>query len=106
MFSGFFVTVAMNPFDVVSTRMYNQKLGKTGVQYRNPFDCLYQTVKAEGLYGIYKGFLAHYLRLGPHTGAFSVACSYSVVLTRIVSPVLTMVFWEQLRQLYTRFVER
>ncbi|KAJ2127620.1 Mitochondrial oxaloacetate carrier protein [Coemansia sp. RSA 921] len=66
--TGFFVCLAMNPFDVVSTRMYNQKtVNGQGALYRNPFQCFYKTVASEGVLSLYKGFLAHYLRLGPHT---------------------------------------
>ncbi|KAJ2512418.1 Mitochondrial oxaloacetate carrier protein [Coemansia sp. RSA 1939] len=70
MVTGFFVCTVMNPFDVVSTRMYNQKAasaGHGGVLYKNPLQCFYKTVSTEGVFSLYKGFLAHYLRLGPHT---------------------------------------
>ncbi|KAJ2692811.1 Mitochondrial oxaloacetate carrier protein, partial [Coemansia spiralis] len=67
--TGLCVCVAMNPFDVVSTRMYNQKAapGGGGTLYRSTAHCLYRTVAAEGFLSLYKGFLAHFLRLGPHT---------------------------------------
>src|SRR5690606_17769117 len=91
--SGFMVVFAMNPFDVVSTRLYNEKLqvnnasqycphcpqGGKGVYHTGTFDCFFKTVRAEGLYGTYKGFWAHYFRAGPHT-------------------ILTFVFFEQLRR--------
>ncbi|KAJ2898840.1 Mitochondrial oxaloacetate carrier protein [Coemansia aciculifera] len=70
MVTGFFVCMVMNPFDVVSTRMYNQKsaaAGHGGALYKNPLQCFYKTVSTEGFFSLYKGFLAHYLRLGPHT---------------------------------------
>lgn len=75
MISGLVVTTIMNPFDVVSTRLYNQPQG-TERMYKGPLDCFAKTWRAEGLGGFYKGWLAHYTRLGPHT-------------------VLTLVFWEQ-----------
>ena len=83
--SGVFITLAMNPFDVMSTRLYNQpvKDGK-GLLYSNVFDCAKKIVTQEGPLGFYKGFLPHYLRLGPHT-------------------ILTFVFWEQLKQAATKF---
>lgn len=31
------------------------------------FDCLYKTVKTEGLLAIYKGYFAHLARILPHT---------------------------------------
>lgn len=49
--------------DTIMSRMYNQ----TGDLYKGVFDCLYKTVKAEGLFAIYKGFFAHLARILPHT---------------------------------------
>lgn len=63
--SGLMVCLGMNPFDVVTTRMYNQD--RRNPQYRSPIDCLAQTVRAEGFRGLYKGFSANYFRVGPHT---------------------------------------
>lgn len=76
---------AMNPFDVVSTRLYNQKViaGK-GVLYTSVADCFIQTVRTEGMVGLYKGWLANLGRLCPHT-------------------VLTFLFWEQFKQIADRF---
>lgn len=68
--TSLFVCAAMNPFDVVSTRMYNQPTasdGKVGQLYKNGLDCIVKTVRAEGFGALYKGFSAHYLRIGPHT---------------------------------------
>jgi len=66
--SSVLVVLAMNPCDVVSTRLYNQpvKNGK-GLLYTGPFNCLWKTVKSEGVKGLYKGTVSQYLRLGPHT---------------------------------------
>jgi solute carrier family 25 protein 34/35 len=61
--SGFGVCIVMNPWDVLMTRMYNQK----GNLYKNPFDCLVKTVSIEGPLALYKGFVPHLLRIGPHT---------------------------------------
>lgn len=61
--AGFFVAIAMNPADVVSTRLFQAKAGF----YAGPWDCFVRTVRAEGLRGLYKGFAAHYARIGPHT---------------------------------------
>lgn len=49
--------------DTIMSRMYNQ----TGNLYSGVFDCLYKTVKTEGLLAIYKGFFAHLARILPHT---------------------------------------
>jgi solute carrier family 25, member 34/35 len=43
--------------------MYNQ----TGNLYSGVFDCLFKTVRTEGILAIYKGFLAHLARILPHT---------------------------------------
>jgi len=86
MITGFIVCVAMNPFDAVLTRMYNQKsVNGRGVLYKNLVECMVKTTRVEGASGLFKGFLAHYLRLGPHT-------------------ILTFVFLEQARSaLYKYF---
>ncbi|KNC96803.1 uncharacterized protein SPPG_08005 [Spizellomyces punctatus DAOM BR117] len=81
--TSLFVCIAMNPFDVASTRMYNQRTaadGKHGALYKSGIDCLVKTAKVEGVAALYKGFTAHYLRVGPHT-------------------ILTFVFLEQLRKM-------
>lgn len=45
------------------SRLYNQ----SGNLYKGVFDCLYKTVKTEGIFAIYKGFFAHLARILPHT---------------------------------------
>lgn len=84
---GILVCSAMNPFDVVTTRMYNQPVdaitGK-GKLYRNMFNCFASTLKTEGIRGFYKGFTAHYFRIGPHT-------------------VLTFIFMERIKVLLLKF---
>ncbi|VVT58644.1 uncharacterized protein SAPINGB_P006312 [Magnusiomyces paraingens] len=61
--SGLGVCIVMNPWDVLMTRMYNQK----GNLYKNPIDCLIKTVSIEGPLALYKGFIPHLMRIGPHT---------------------------------------
>lgn len=61
--AGFGVAIVMNPFDVVLTRVYNQK----GDLYSGPVDCILKTVKTEGFFALYKGFVAQLLRNAPHT---------------------------------------
>ncbi|TIB62326.1 hypothetical protein E3P77_03857 [Wallemia ichthyophaga] len=71
--SGACVCLMMQPPDVALTRMYNQPTQKmengksVGQFYKNPIDCLYKTVKAEGVTGLYKGTSAQFLRIAPHT---------------------------------------
>ncbi|MCJ1371997.1 Mitochondrial oxaloacetate carrier protein [Loxospora ochrophaea] len=61
--SGFVVCCVMHPPDTIMSRMYNQ----TGNLYSGLFDCLFKTVKTEGLLAIYKGYFAHLARILPHT---------------------------------------
>lgn len=53
---------AVNPVDVVRTRVYNAPPGR----YANAVDAARQLVATEGPLAFYKGALTHYLRLGPH----------------------------------------
>jgi solute carrier family 25 protein 34/35 len=66
MLTGLLVTFAMNPFDVIMTRLYNQPVGADGIGrfYAGPSDCLFKTIRSEGLRGLMKGFTAHWLRVG------------------------------------------
>lgn len=61
--SGFVVCCVMHPPDTIMSRMYNQ----TGNLYSSAFDCLYRTVKTEGIMAMYKGYFAHLARILPHT---------------------------------------
>lgn len=76
--SGLLVTIVMNPLDVVRTRLWNQKIvaNHSGALYTGPIDCILKTVKSEGVFALYKGFLPHYFRLGPHTTLTLVSWSY------------------------------
>lgn len=71
--SGVCVLAMMQPADTALTRVYNQPTivrpdGKrVGALYKNPFDCLWKTLKTEGPLGWYKGTTAHFLRIAPHT---------------------------------------
>jgi len=71
--SGVCVCLVMQPADTALTRMYNQPTIRLpngrmqGTLYKNPIDCLWKTVQAEGIFGWYKGSTAHFLRIAPHT---------------------------------------
>lgn len=45
------------------SRLYNQN----GNLYSGVFDCLAKTIRTEGFFAIYKGFLPHLARILPHT---------------------------------------
>lgn len=61
--TGLGVGIVMNPWDVVLTRVYNQK----GNTYKGPIDCMFKTIKIEGIGALYKGFGAQLFRIAPHT---------------------------------------
>ncbi|KAI8813569.1 mitochondrial carrier domain-containing protein [Cladochytrium replicatum] len=67
--TSLFVCLIMNPFDVATARMYNQRAATDGkgVLYKNGFDCMVKTVQHDGVGTLYEGVVPHYLRIGPHT---------------------------------------
>ncbi|KAJ7999457.1 hypothetical protein DPEC_G00194630 [Dallia pectoralis] len=79
--SGVAVTISMTPFDVISTRLYNQPVDERhrGRLYLGFSDCLEKVCRTEGVLGLYKGMGPVFLRLCPHT-------------------VLSMLFWDLMRQ--------
>ncbi|MCO5574309.1 hypothetical protein L7F22_028092 [Adiantum nelumboides] len=68
MMSGLCATTLSCPADVIKTRIMNQAScrndGKPAV-YKNSFDCLTKTVRAEGIMALWKGFFPTWARLGP-----------------------------------------
>ena len=91
--TGLAVVGAMQPFDFAATRLVNSRtaaeraaapVGGTeaalaarrgsvaaaaatpSVSYTGPLDVIRQTVKAEGIRGVYRGAVANYLRFGPY----------------------------------------
>lgn len=87
-FGGFVQTIMMNPFDVVSTRLYNQGVDANGrgLLYNGLTDCFIKVFKSEGVYGFYKGVVANYMRLAPH-GIF------------------TLLFWDLLKELKAKYID-
>uniref|UniRef100_A0A8C6A6L1 Solute carrier family 25 member 34 n=1 Tax=Marmota marmota marmota TaxID=9994 RepID=A0A8C6A6L1_MARMA len=85
MISSVAVAAVMTPFDVVSTRLYNQPVDGAGrgQLYGGLADCLVKICQQEGPLALYKGLGPAYLRLGPHT-------------------ILSMLFWDELRKLARR----
>ncbi|XP_060528398.1 solute carrier family 25 member 35-like [Cylas formicarius] len=86
MVGGVSLTIAMTPFDLILTRLYNQPTDEKGkgLLYRNYGDCIVRIYKTEGILAFYKGIGPMYLRLGPHT-------------------VLCLVFWDILKNVYDKY---
>jgi len=61
-----FVTYKVFAIFAVKTRVMNQPTNKdgTGLYYKNSLDCLQKTVKNEGFFALYKGFIPIWMRLG------------------------------------------
>ncbi|CAL7941091.1 unnamed protein product [Xylocopa violacea] len=80
---GSCVAFTMQPFDVLATRLYNQRtdVGGKGTLYNGLLDALIKILRTEGLTGLYKGTFPTWMRIAPHT-------------------VLCLVFYEKLDQLY------
>lgn len=59
---------AFSPVDVLRTRLYNQPtgIGKSSVLYTGILDATMKIIRYEGIYGLYKGVVGNYLRIGPH----------------------------------------
>jgi solute carrier family 25 protein 14/30 len=66
MMSGFSMALVSTPIDVVKTRIMNRSVS-SATPYQGMVDCLFKTGQAEGVLGLYKGFVPTFLRLGPHT---------------------------------------
>ncbi|GCB68971.1 hypothetical protein scyTo_0008309, partial [Scyliorhinus torazame] len=82
MMSSVAVVITMTPFDVISTRLYNQPVDEVGKGrlYKGFWDCLLKVSCKEGILGLYKGIGPGYFRLGPHT-------------------VFSLLFWDELKKL-------
>ena len=67
--AGFITNCAASPIDMVRTRYMNQKKdnNRKPILYRGTFDCIMKTVRKEGLFGLYKGFIPNWTRTGTHT---------------------------------------
>jgi len=64
--SGFVSSLLSTPADVIKARVMNQPTrdGK-GLLYSGSVDCIMKTIRQEGFFALYKGFLPTYTRLGP-----------------------------------------
>lgn len=86
--SGLMVVTVMHPFDLVCTRIFNERSAMTdnGRQYKGVVACFREVLRNEGIRGFYSGFWAGYGRIAPHT-------------------FLCLFFWDELRLLYQRVSE-
>ncbi|ETW08817.1 hypothetical protein H310_01324 [Aphanomyces invadans] len=83
--SGVAVTTCMHPFDAVATRLSSQPVvAGQGQLYNGVIDCIRKTWMMEGLRGLFKGWTAHHLRVGPHT-------------------MFTFLLWELMQRLATEY---
>lgn len=66
--SGTVMSITITPPDTIVTRLYNQGLDKNGkgIYYKGVVDCCFKIIEKEGVFALYKGFWAQYLRMGPH----------------------------------------
>ena len=57
-----------HPLDVMRTRLYMQPKDASGrgKLYSGLLDCVTKVARKEGFRGFYKGFQAHFMRIGPH----------------------------------------
>lgn len=66
--AGFVASVASNPVDVIKTRVMNMKVEPGAAPpYAGALDCAMKTIKAEGPFALYKGFIPTISRQGPFT---------------------------------------
>ncbi|KAJ3118463.1 hypothetical protein HK098_005951 [Nowakowskiella sp. JEL0407] len=62
MIAGFVAALASSPVDVIKSRLMNQEfVDGRGTKYLGIFDCLRKTVRAEGVFGLYKVCMLDYV---------------------------------------------
>lgn len=70
--SGLVAATLGTPADVVKTRIMNQPRDSNnrGVYYKSSLDCLIRSVKNEGFFSLYKGFIPTWSRMAPWSLTF------------------------------------
>lgn len=69
--SGLVAAILGTPADVVKTRIMNQPTENgRGTLYKGSLDCLVKTVRQEGFFALYKGFLPIWARMAPWSLTF------------------------------------
>jgi len=69
LFSSFIANIFSNPFDVIKSRVQNQKAdSKTGeLPYKGALDCFFKIVAKDGVPKLWAGFTPAFLKLAPYT---------------------------------------
>lgn len=68
LFSSFIANIFSNPFDVVKSRMQNQKADKDGKKhYKSMTDAFVKILAEEGVLKLWAGFVPAFLKLAPYT---------------------------------------
>jgi len=82
--SSFIANVFANPFDVVKSRMQNQKAdSKTGLfPYKSTLDCFMKIIAKDGVAKLWAGFTPAFVKLAPYT-------IISLILTEQITMALT-----------------
>jgi len=68
--SSFCANIVANPFDVIKSRIQNQKVqvgDSSQIYYNGSIDCLRKSVQHEGVMVLYKGFGPAFVKLAPYT---------------------------------------
>jgi len=70
--SGFVASSLSTPADVIKTRIMNQARSSDGrgLYYTSSCDCLIKTIKQEGIFSLYKGFIPIWSRIAPWSMIF------------------------------------
>eukprot|EP01060_Flectonema_neradi_P026357 TRINITY_DN352_c0_g2_i2.p1 TRINITY_DN352_c0_g2~~TRINITY_DN352_c0_g2_i2.p1 ORF type:complete len:291 (+),score=27.09 TRINITY_DN352_c0_g2_i2:47-919(+) len=63
--AGIVAVTVTAPIDLIKTRVMSSKAGAN--PYKGTIDCLMKTVRNEGPFTLYNGWVAGWMRLGPHT---------------------------------------
>ncbi|ORY00080.1 mitochondrial carrier [Basidiobolus meristosporus CBS 931.73] len=82
-YSAFWSVLCMNPIDTLRTRLYNQPTSQdgSGLLYANGLDAFKKVTSSEGYGALYKGFVTHFLRIGPH---FALSFCFVGILRRAI----------------------
>ena len=66
--AGFVACTVSSPADVIKSRVMSQPLHSDGTPkyYKGTLDCLTKSIKADGVFSLWKGFWPNHLRLGPN----------------------------------------